>query len=103
MKTTTLVPFGQGNPSNIISLLPMPPWQGPPLPRFLNIRWPWLQSGGSFLPSLPHPFVSNVGEGEHSTALTTSDNLEEIDFPEGFDPDTFMPKKIRIKRHKEIK
>ena len=32
------------------------------------------------------------------TALTTYENIEEVDFPEGFDPDTFMPRKIRIKR-----
>jgi len=102
MKTTALVPYGQGNPFNIVDLLPMPPNLGPPLPRFLGIVWPWLQNGGSFLPRLPHSFVSNINEGV-STALATSDNLEEIDFPEGFDPDTFMPKKIRIKRHREIK
>lgn len=22
------------------ALLPLPPWKGPPLPKFLNIRWP---------------------------------------------------------------
>ena len=60
MKSTALVPFGQGNPFSIVDLLPMPPNMGPPLPRFLGIVWPWLQSGGGFLPSLPQPFVSNV-------------------------------------------
>jgi len=24
--------------------LPMPPWEGPPLPRFLNILWPWIKT-----------------------------------------------------------
>lgn len=53
------MPYGQGNFS-IVDLLPMPPNMGPPLPRFLRIVWPWLQSEGGFLPSLPQPFVSNV-------------------------------------------
>ena len=94
------MPYGQGSPFNITSLLPQPPWLGPPLPRFLGIVWPWLQGGGSFLPGLPQPFVSNVNEGaEHSTtALTTYENIEEIEFPNGFDPETFMPKRIVIHR-----
>jgi len=29
-------------------------------------------------------------------------NLEEITFPEGFDPDTFMPRKIVVKRNAEL-
>lgn len=105
MKTTALVPFGQGTPFNIADFLPMFPWEGPPLPRFLGIVWPWLQSGGGFPPSLPHSFVSNVETSyeskgvEHSTtALTTYENIEEIEFPNGFDPETFMPKRIVIHR-----
>ena len=31
--------LGRGQTAN--DLLPMPPDQGPPLPRGLNIRWPW--------------------------------------------------------------
>ena len=40
---------------DIVNFLPMLPWEGPPLPRFLNIRWPSLQGGqqGLALPSLP--------------------------------------------------
>lgn len=104
MKSTALVPFGQGIPFSIADLLPMPPNMGPPLPRFLGIVWPWLQSGGGFLPSLPQSFVSNVEasyENERldpSTALTTYENIEEIEFPNGFDPETFMPRKIVIHR-----
>ncbi len=60
MKTSALVPFGQNNTFNIADLLPMFPWEGPPLPRCLGIAWPWLQSGGGFLPSLPQPFISNI-------------------------------------------
>jgi len=29
-------------------------------------------------------------------------NLEEITFPDGFDPDTFMPRKIVVKRNAEV-
>ena len=46
--------------NDIADFLPQPPWIGPPLPRFLGIVWPWQQSGGGFLPSLPQPFMSNV-------------------------------------------
>ena len=46
--------------NGIADFLPMPPNMGPPLPRFLGIVWPWQQGGGGFLPSLPHPFISNV-------------------------------------------
>lgn len=37
---------------NLADFLPQPFWIGPPLPKFLNIRWPWA-SEGSLLPSLP--------------------------------------------------
>lgn len=60
MKTSALVPHEPPSKVNIADLLPMFPWEGPPLPRFLRIVWPWLQGGGGFLPSLPQPFVSNV-------------------------------------------
>jgi len=60
MKTSALVPYEPPSKFNIADLLPQPPWLGPPLPQFLGILWPWTQSGGGFLPSLPHPFVSNV-------------------------------------------
>ena len=26
---------------DLSGLLPMPPWDGPPLPTFLGIYWPW--------------------------------------------------------------
>lgn len=40
---------------NLADLLPAFPWEGPPLPRFLNIPWPWLQGGGEGLSLLPLP------------------------------------------------
>lgn len=33
----------------------------------------------------------------------TQENIEEIEFPNGFDPETFMPRKIRIKRKTETR
>lgn len=27
---------------SIFDLLPTPPWEGPPFPRFVGIVWPWL-------------------------------------------------------------
>ena len=58
------------------------------------------------MPLLPRAsnYVSPTDIITSEPALTTYENIEEIDFPNGFDPDTFMPKKIRIKRKsKEIR
>lgn len=56
--------------------------------RESNLRWRKLEQDE---PASPVP-------------LTTYENIEEIDFPDGFDPETFMPIKIRIKRKsKELK
>lgn len=32
------------NGLSLEEFLPMPPWEGPPLPRFLRIFWPWSES-----------------------------------------------------------
>lgn len=94
---------------NIFDILPAFPWEGPPLPRFMKVVWPWAQpasaaspasllsgffNGGSStqshnnLPSVPTP----------SQATPAYENREEIEFPDGFDPDTFMPRKIVVHR-----
>ena len=81
--------------------LPMPINMGPPLPRFLNIRWPWLQSTEGGLPLLPLGKTNYISPSDVVTskaALTTYENIEEIEFPNGFDPETFMPKRIVIHR-----
>jgi hypothetical protein len=97
---------------NIADLLPCFPWEGPPLPRFLGIFWPWLQgteqSDEPLSTSTPRyitsvedrasqPFVGS-DVGAEPKALTTYENIEEIKFPDGFDPDTFMPRTIVVKR-----
>ena len=45
---------------DLFDLLPMPPWEGPPFPRFMGVRWPWVQQSEKsseerqfFLPPLP--------------------------------------------------
>ncbi len=37
-------------------------------------------------------------EATSQSAMTTYENIEEVSFPNGFDPETFMPRTIRIKR-----
>lgn len=87
------------------SVRPMFPWEGPPLPLFLGFFWPWAQGqsttsasstlskifGGAQSQSQPSPPTNAPSEPSY-------ENREEIEFPEGFDPDTFMPKKIVVHR-----
>ena len=95
MKTTALVPYGETH-FNIADLLPMPPNMGPPLPRFLGIKWPWLQGGGEglSLPALPRMrnFLSSP-----ETELTTYENIEEIELQD-IDPELLMPRRIIVHR-----
>ena len=49
---------------NLKDWLPCFPWEGPPLPRFLGIVWPWLQAGGqsfNLSPALKQ-YVASVEE-----------------------------------------
>lgn len=91
----------------LIDWLPLFPWEGPPLPRFLGIFWPRLQgteqSSLPLLTSTPRYFTSVEDRASQPfvaepKALTTYENIEEIKFPDGFDPDTFMPRTIVVKR-----
>ncbi len=86
---------------NISDWLPMDPWRGPPLPRFMQLLWPWAKSG----PTTSGSPLSNIFSLSASTPVALSadiapayENREEIEFPDGFDPDTFMPKRIVIHR-----
>lgn len=82
-------------------LLPMPPNMGPPLPKFLNILWPWVQGGEAGLHLLPMPketrYVSSAEVVTSQPALTTYENIEEIELVD-IDKDLLMPKKIIIHR-----
>lgn len=119
------VPYNQGQPSDPLSvilyilLLPfriigefiqnLPPPPSFPRPT-------------SQLPGATSQYISEIGEGEsratsyqplsttykvgidmvpYKPPLTTYENIEEIEFPNGFDPDTFMPRKIVIHRKAE--
>jgi hypothetical protein len=31
-----------GGTFNLAAFLPMPPWDGPPLPSFIGLFWPWV-------------------------------------------------------------
>lgn len=48
---------------SIFDWLPCLPWEGPPLPRFLGVSWPWTQQQAS-LPKLPSlkRYVSDITE-----------------------------------------
>ncbi len=79
-------------------LLPQDPALGPPLPRFLCIFWPWVreeQTETTAPVSLPVLFR---GSSPAVDSTPTYQNLESIEFPDGFDPDTFMPRKIVVHR-----
>ena len=83
----------------------MPPWEGPPLPRFLGIYWPRLGDGDQFLP-LPasrQRYVSDVEEEEPGKALApyqapvaTYNNEESWDIT--WNPDG-LPEKIVVHRN----
>jgi hypothetical protein len=96
---------------DIFGLLPAFMWEGPPLPRFLGITWQSLFGQTPPLPSvqsqhlaLPQPteFIKSVGETLPKPSTLYS-NIEQVEFPDGFDPDTFMPKKIVIHRKTETR
>jgi len=79
----------------------MPFWLGPPLPKIMGVYWPFAQASSSAsLPSLP-AFFTNTEEPK-TPATSTYDNTEIVEFPEGFDEETLMPKKIVIHRHAKI-
>lgn len=85
---------------NLSDWLPIPPWQGPPLPRWTGACWPWLQ-GGSRLPSLSNIFAGPSSD-EAPAPTSTYNNIEEIEFPDGFDPATLMPRRIVVHRNAKV-
>jgi hypothetical protein len=54
-------------------LLPMAPWEGPPLPRFLGIYWP--SRPENLLPVLPKKYISDIAEREVLTGEVLDDRM----------------------------
>lgn len=78
--------------------LPMPPWEGPPLPRFLGIYWPRLQ-GESFLPALPKKYITGIEEeplGKELVPSATYANEESWEITWNEDG---LPEKIVVHRN----
>lgn len=90
---------------NIWDWLPAFPWEGPPFPRFLGFYWPWTQSSSSTSTSPLAGLFRGADSPPQITAQSTPayENREEIEFPEGFDPDTLMPRKIVVKRKYKVR
>ncbi len=90
---------------NIWDYLPCFPWEGPPLPRFMNITWGQMQQPGSSANTLNN-FFNNGGQSSNSSCNTPApsnnnapayENLEEIELQD-IDPDLLMPRKIVVHR-----
>ncbi len=84
---------------SLSDLLPMDPALGPPLPRFLGILWPWVQTQGEVV-ALKQSSPPKLFQGASPTLDTTPtySNVESIEFPDGFDTDTLMPRRIVVHR-----
>lgn len=64
----------------IKALIPQDPWVGPPLPRSLNIQWPWASQGQETNSSLSlQSFVKGVGESlpKPPNMASSYENVEE--------------------------
>ena len=74
---------------DLFNYLPMFPWEGPPLPRMMGVYWPFAAQTSA---------LSSPAAPVETPAYT---NEESIEFPDGFDPETFMP--LRIVVHRKYK
>ena len=93
---------------NIWDYLPCFPCEGPPLPRLMNIVWPWASSASaSSTTNTLNTFFN--GNGGQSPRLSSNmpaptnnnapayENLEEIELQD-IDPDLLMPRRIVVHR-----
>lgn len=86
---------------NIADLLPMLPWEGPPLPRFLGLVWPWLGQQDSLpLASPTKGYITAIEETEKALvpqqplASYQNEEIWEISWtPDG------LPSTIKVTRH----
>jgi hypothetical protein len=93
--------------------LPRPPWEGPPLPKFLNFYWPgfqapptvsYLKEESTTVESPRNIFSSPTVTSMNPVVINPPadltpayENLEEIELQD-IDPDLLMPRKIVIHR-----
>ncbi|GAI68113.1 unnamed protein product [marine sediment metagenome] len=80
----------------LMDWLPLFPWEGPPLPRFLGICWP---QKGAFLPALPsRRYITDIEEepGKELVPSATYANEESWDITWNEDG---LPEKIVVTRH----
>lgn len=81
---------------SLFDLLPLFPWEGPPLPRFLGIFWPGIQSTGQGLLSIqPKNYIKETQIIPYEAPLASYQNEESWSIewsPEG------MPTKITVHR-----
>ena len=78
----------------IMDFIPCPPWEGPPFPRFMGIRWPWIEQQAaaseerrSLLRNFqlpPGPFSASTYDNEEEWSWVDYKNRE---------------RKITVKRH----
>ena len=82
----------------LMDWLPTPPWEGPPLPRFLGIYWPRLQPE-SFLPVSRQRYVTDAEEEPPGRALVPSATYaNEESWEITWSPDG-LPEKIVVHRN----
>lgn len=75
---------------SLFDLLPMPFWLGPPMPRFLGVYWPQMQSATS----QPEQYVSDVEIIPAPLATYSNEESWEIEWsPDG------LPTRIVVHRN----
>lgn len=96
MESKALAPY-QPSGFNIFDLLPAFPWEGPPLPRFLQIFWAGLL-GNFQLPQLTElPDLPSIGVGSYQNEETWDIEWEERP-GSNEDEVIYLPATIRIHR-----
>ena len=81
--------------------LPVFPWEGPPLPRFLGIYWPALQQPAGLLSTPPKSYITDIeepGKGlvPYQAPVATYANEESWDISWNQDG---LPEKIVVHRN----
>lgn len=73
------------------------PWEGPPLPRLLQITW--VQLFGQRFPQLQQPteFIKSIEDKVSQSPLATYSNKEEWEVE--WDKESGLPNKITVRRH----